>query len=166
MSASSPVFQPLTLRSATFPNRIVLPAMVTRLSGEDGLVNDDIRARYVRYAKGGAGLIVVEAMAVHQAKSGPLLRISSDDFKPGLTQLAKLCHDAGPGKVFPQIIHFLKIARSGWRQTIDMLSAKDIDDIVDAYGAAHAACARGSAASTASSFTWRTPTPSPPSSRA
>jgi 2,4-dienoyl-CoA reductase-like NADH-dependent reductase (Old Yellow Enzyme family) len=130
------LFTPLPLRSATLPNRIVLPAMVTRLSGEDGVVNGDIRARYVRYAKGGAGLVVVEAMAVHQSKSGPLLRISSDDFVPGLTQLAQLCHDAGLGKVFPQIIHFLKIARSGWRQTIDMLSAKDIDDIVDAYGAA------------------------------
>jgi 2,4-dienoyl-CoA reductase-like NADH-dependent reductase (Old Yellow Enzyme family) len=130
------LFTPLTLRSMTLPNRIVLPAMVTRLSGEDGVVNEDIRARYVRYAKGGAGLIVVEAMAVHQSKSGPLLRISSDDFVPGLTELAKRCHDAGPGRVVPQIIHFLKIARSGWRQTVDMLSAKDIDDIVDAYGAA------------------------------
>jgi 2,4-dienoyl-CoA reductase-like NADH-dependent reductase (Old Yellow Enzyme family) len=130
------LFTPLTLRSMTLPNRIVLPAMVTRLSGEDGVVNDDIRARYVRYAKGGAGLVVVEAMAVHQSKSGPLLRISSDDFKPGLRDLAQRCHDAGPGKVVPQIIHFLKISRSGWRQTVDMLSAKDIDDIVTAYGAA------------------------------
>jgi len=134
----SPVFTPLTLRSMTLPNRIVLPAMVTRLSGEDGVVNDDIRARYVRYAKGGAGLLVVEAMAVHQSKSGPLLRISSDDFAPGLTDLAARCHDAGPGKVVPQIIHFLKISRSGWRQTVDMLSPQDIEDIVDAYGAAAA----------------------------
>src|ERR1700684_1853058 len=110
------LFSPLKINTMTLPNRIVLPAMVTRLSGEDGVVNEDIRARYVRYAKGGAGLIVVEAMAVHQSKSGPLLRISSDDFAPGLTDLAKRCHDAGPGKVVPQIIHFLKIARSGWRQ--------------------------------------------------
>jgi 2,4-dienoyl-CoA reductase-like NADH-dependent reductase (Old Yellow Enzyme family) len=118
----------------TLPNRLVLPAMVTRLSGEDGVVNDDIRARYVRFAKGGVGLIVIEAMAVHSAKSGPLLRISSDEFSPGLTDLARRCHDAGPGKVVPQIIHFLKIARSGWRQTVDMLSLADIDAIVDAYG--------------------------------
>lgn len=130
------LFRPLTLRSMTLPNRIVLPAMVTRLSGEDGMVNDDIRARYVRYAKGEAGLIVVEAMAVHQSKSGPLLRISGDEFMPGLTDLARRCHDAGPSKVVPQIIHFLKISRSGWRQTIDMLSAKEIEDIVDAYGIA------------------------------
>ena len=37
------------------PNRIVLPAMVTRLCGEDGHVNDAIRERYVRFAEGGRG---------------------------------------------------------------------------------------------------------------
>jgi 2,4-dienoyl-CoA reductase-like NADH-dependent reductase (Old Yellow Enzyme family) len=108
--------------------------MVTRLSGEDGHVNEEIRARYVRFAKGEVGLIVVEAMAVHSAKSGPLLRISSDAFVPGLRDLVARCHDAGPGKVIPQIIHFLKISRSGWRQTVDLLSPEEIDGIVDAYG--------------------------------
>ncbi len=134
----SPLFAPLTLAAGavTLPNRIALPAMVTRLSGEDGVVNGDIRARYTRFAKGEAGLIVVEAMAVHSSKSGPLLRMSDDSFKPGLTELATQCHDAGPGKVFPQIIHFLKVARSGWRQTVDMLSPADIDGIVEAYGQA------------------------------
>lgn len=130
------IFEPFRIRSTTLPNRLVLPAMVTRLSGEDGFVNDDIRARYVRFAKGGVGLVVLEAMAVHQAKSGPLLRISSDDFVPGLTDLRTRIHDAGPSKVVPQIIHFLKISRSGWRQTVDMLSRADIDAIVDAYGTA------------------------------
>ncbi|MBX3262026.1 MAG: NADH:flavin oxidoreductase [Labilithrix sp.] len=132
----SVLFEPFPLRSVVLPNRLVLPAMVTRLSGEDGLVNDDVRARYVRFARGGVGLIVLEAMAVHGAKSGPLLRISSDDFKPGLADLRARVHDAGPSKVVPQIIHFLKIARSGWRQTVDMLSLEEIDGIVDAYGAA------------------------------
>jgi 2,4-dienoyl-CoA reductase-like NADH-dependent reductase (Old Yellow Enzyme family) len=133
---SSPLFSPFAIRRMTLPNRLVLPAMVTRLSGEDGLVNDDIRARYVRFAKGGVGLIVLEAMAVHSAKSGPLLRISSDEFVPGLSDLRKRIHDAGPGKVVPQIIHFLKISRSGWRQTVDMLSLEEIDAVVEAYGAA------------------------------
>jgi 2,4-dienoyl-CoA reductase-like NADH-dependent reductase (Old Yellow Enzyme family) len=134
----SALFQPLSLRNVDLPNRLVLPAMVTRLSGEDGLVNDDVRARYVRFARGGVGLIVLEAMAVHGAKSGPLLRISSDDFKPGLSDLCARIHHAGPSKVVPQIIHFLKISRSGWRQTIDMLSLEEIDAVVDAYGAAAA----------------------------
>ncbi|HEY6459646.1 MAG TPA: NADH:flavin oxidoreductase, partial [Polyangiaceae bacterium] len=130
------LFSPLRVGTMTLPNRIVLPAMVTRLAGEDGLVNDDVRARYVRFAKGGAGLVVLEAMAVHQSKSGPLLRIGADEFVPGLADLATRCHDAGPGRVVPQIIHFLKISRSGWRQTVDMLSLADLDAIVDAYGEA------------------------------
>lgn len=132
------LFQPFTVGSLSLPNRLVLPAMVTRLSGEDGFVNDDIRARYTRFSRGGVGLLVLEAMAVHSAKSGPLLRISSDDFVPGLSDLRARCHDAGPGKVIPQIIHFLKISRSGWRQTVDLLSLDDLDAIVDAYGAAAA----------------------------
>ena len=129
----SPLFEPFAIRGMTLPNRLVLPAMVTRLSGEDGMVNDDIRARYSRFAKGGVGLVVVEAMAVHSAKSGPLLRISGDEFAPGLSDLATRVHDAGPSKVVPQIIHFLKISRSGWRQTVDMLSLDEIDASVEAY---------------------------------
>jgi 2,4-dienoyl-CoA reductase-like NADH-dependent reductase (Old Yellow Enzyme family) len=116
------------------PNRVMVPAMVTRLSGEDGLVNKDISDRYVRYVQGGAGLVVIEAMAVHTAKSGPLLRISGDQFVPGLTDLVRRMHDASDSKVVPQIIHFMKVAKSGWRQTIDMLSLAEIDRIVDEFG--------------------------------
>ena len=31
------LFEPFTIRTMTLPNRLVLPAMVTRLSGEDGV---------------------------------------------------------------------------------------------------------------------------------
>jgi 2,4-dienoyl-CoA reductase-like NADH-dependent reductase (Old Yellow Enzyme family) len=49
-------------------------------------------------------------------------------------------HDVGPGKVALQIIHFLKIARSGWRQTVDMLSSEEIEQVVTSYAAAAARC--------------------------
>jgi dimethylglycine catabolism A len=124
------------IKGMTLPNRLVVPAMVTRLSGEDGIVNQDIMDRYVRFAKGEVGLIVVEAMSVHGAKSGPLLRICDDSFKPGLTELAKRVHDTSDSKVVPQIIHFLKIARSGWRQRIEDLSKEDIKLIIEQYGQA------------------------------
>ncbi len=136
MASYPSLFAPFPINGVTLPNRIVLPAMVTRLSGEDGVINADIMDRYVRFAKGEPGLIVVEAMAVHTAKSGPLLRIGTDEFKPGLTELAKRVHGAGPAKVVPQIIHFLKIARSGWRQLVSDLTKDDIREIVVAYGAA------------------------------
>lgn len=128
------LFEPLNAGGMTIANRIMVPAMVTRLSGEDGLVNKDITDRYVRYAQGGAGLIVIEAMAVHSAKSGPLLRISDDRFVPGLADLARRIHDTSDSKVVPQIIHFLKVAKSGWRQTVDMLSPGEIDRIVEEFG--------------------------------
>jgi len=130
------LLSPFPIKGMVLPNRLVVPAMVTRLSGEDGLVNKEITDRYVRFAKGQVGLIVVEAMAVHGAKSGPLLRISDDTFKPGLTDLAKRVHDTSDSKVVPQIIHFLKIARSGWRQKIEDLSKDDIKLIIEQYGQA------------------------------
>jgi 2,4-dienoyl-CoA reductase-like NADH-dependent reductase (Old Yellow Enzyme family) len=132
------LFTPFDINGMLLQNRIVLPAMVTRLSGEDGFVNKDIRDRYIRFAKGEAGLIVIEAMAVHTAKSGPLLRFSTDEHIPGLADLAKAIHDMSPSKVVPQIIHFLKIARSGWRQKIKDLTKQEIEFIIQAYGAAAA----------------------------
>ncbi len=69
------LLEPLDINGMVIPNRTLVPAMVTRLSGEDGFVNQDIIERYVRYAEGEIGLIVVEAMAIHSARSGPLLRI-------------------------------------------------------------------------------------------
>ena len=56
------LFEPFELRGVRLENRIVLPAMVTRLSGEDGHVNDAIRDRYLRHADGEPGLMVMEAM--------------------------------------------------------------------------------------------------------
>ncbi len=130
------LFSPLAVNSMTLPNRLVVPAMVTRLSGEDGFVNQAITDRYVRFAQGGAGLVVLEAMAVHGSKSGPLLRISSDEFVHGLRDLASRMHDAGPGKCAPQIIHFLKISRSGWRQKVQDLSVTEVQAIPGLYAQA------------------------------
>lgn len=132
------LLEPVKIGTATAPNRVAVPAMVTRLSGEDGFVNQGIVDRYVRYARGHVGLIVVEATAIHESKSGPLLRLSRDDFVPGHRELMARVKDAGPSMIVPQIIHFMKVARSGWRQTLDMLSPEEIDRIVADFGAAAA----------------------------
>jgi 2,4-dienoyl-CoA reductase-like NADH-dependent reductase (Old Yellow Enzyme family) len=132
------LLEPLAINSMTIPNRVIVPAMVTRLSGEDGFVNPDIIDRYVRYAEGHVGLIVVEATAIHGNKSGPLLRLSDASFIPGHRELVKRVHDASPSKIVPQIIHFLKVARSGWRQTIDSLTSAEIDHIISLFADAAA----------------------------
>ena len=134
MTSRPHLLAPLRVGATTLPNRVVVPAMVTRLSGEDGYVNADVIDRYVRYAEGHVGLIVVEAMAVHSAKSGPLLRISGDEFLPGHRELVRRVRDTSDSKIVPQIIHFMKVARSGWRQKIDSLSKDEIDAIVRQFG--------------------------------
>ena len=128
------LFEPLAIGGMVIPNRIMVRAMVTRLSGEDGFVNQAISDRYAGYAAGGVGLVVVEAMAVHHAKSGPLLRISEDKYVPGLADMVKRIHDTSDSKVVPQIIHFMKVARTGWRQTVDTLALQEIDAIVEQFG--------------------------------
>ncbi len=130
------LLEPLAINRMMLPNRVLVPAMVTRLSGEDGFVNEAVIERYLRYAEGDVGLIVVEATAVHEAKSGPLLRLGHDRFIAGHRELVKAVHGASAGRIVPQIIHFMKVARSGWRQTIDSLSLAEIDGIVDQFAAA------------------------------
>jgi 2,4-dienoyl-CoA reductase-like NADH-dependent reductase (Old Yellow Enzyme family) len=93
------------------PNRIWLPAMVTWRGSEDGFVTDAVREIYLRYARGGAGMVVLEATGVRDVQSGPLLRLSHDRFVPGLRALREQMRALSPAPVIPQIIDFLKIAR-------------------------------------------------------
>jgi 2,4-dienoyl-CoA reductase-like NADH-dependent reductase (Old Yellow Enzyme family) len=130
------LFSPAKVGELRLENRIVLPAMVTRLCGEDGFVNDAIRERYVRFAEGEPGMIVLEAMAVHRSKSGPLLRICGDEYLDGLADLRRRMGGVSSSKVVPQIIHFLKISRGGYRQKVGDLSIEEIGAIRDAYAEA------------------------------
>lgn len=129
---------PIAIGPCMAPNRIAVPAMVTRLSGDDGYVNQAVIDRYRRYARGGVGLIVVEATAIHGAKSGPLLRLSDDRYIPGHRQLADAIRQEGPSLAVVQIIHFLKVARSGWRQKIEDLNSEDIATVIDQFADAAA----------------------------
>jgi 2,4-dienoyl-CoA reductase-like NADH-dependent reductase (Old Yellow Enzyme family) len=57
------LFEPYTLRSVTFRNRIVVSPMCNYVA-IDGVLTDWHRAHYASLARGGAGLVVVEATAV------------------------------------------------------------------------------------------------------
>ncbi len=98
--------------------------MVTWLSNDEGEVTPDVLARYVRYARGGAGMIVLEAMGVRDVNSGPLLRIGHDRAVPGLRDLAARVHAEGDVRVIPQIIDFLKIARRDPKRALDRLEGR------------------------------------------
>lgn len=84
--------------------------MVTWRGTEDGFVTASVREIYLRYALGGAGMIVLEATGVRDVRSGPLLRLSHDRFVPGLGALVAEMKAVSASLVVPQIIDFLKIA--------------------------------------------------------
>ncbi len=110
-------------------NRVMVPPMVTRLATETGEVTDKLVERYLLYAMGGAGFVVTEPVSVKEQKSGQLLRLSDDRFIPGVRNLAQRIHGETAAKVGVQVIHFLKISRSGYRQTVEELPIAEIREI-------------------------------------
>jgi 2,4-dienoyl-CoA reductase-like NADH-dependent reductase (Old Yellow Enzyme family) len=131
------LFSPITMRGVTFPNRIQRTSMVSGLSTEGGSVTEDLKKRYQREAKGGAGAIVVEAAVIIPSKSPYNLRISDDVFIPGLTEVVKAMREVNQEvKIGIQIMQFLKLARSGWRQKVEDFKAEDLPKIVDDHVAA------------------------------
>lgn len=108
--------------------------MVSGLATEDGFVTDLIKERYKREAKGGPGAIVVEAAVVLPSRSSFNLRISDDRFTPGLKELVSVIRSANPEvRVGIQIMHFLKISRSGWRQKVEDFKAEELPVIVSQH---------------------------------
>ena len=59
----SALFQPFSLKSVTLRNRIAVPPMC-QYSAIDGRANDWHLSHYASMARGGAGLVIVEATAV------------------------------------------------------------------------------------------------------
>jgi len=117
-------------------NRIMMPPVVTRLATTEGQVTEALIDRYLLYAKGGAGIVVTEAISVKKQKSGQLLRLSEDEFIPGLKELTKRVHGESDARIAPQILHFLKIARSGYRQKVEDLSLEEVKEIPELFGKA------------------------------
>jgi len=102
-------------------------AAVTRLAAEDGHVTENIKARYKRLAQGGLGAMVVEAAVVLPSKSSFNLRVSDDQFVDELKDFVDGLRKVNPEvKIGLQLIHFLKLARSGWRQKVEDLKLEEI----------------------------------------
>ena len=91
---ASHLFSPLTLRSLTLPNRIVIAPMC-QYSADDGIIGDWHRIHLGNLSHSGAGLLIAEATAV-----APEGRIS--DRCPGLWSDA---HEAAWAAVLPAVRH-------------------------------------------------------------
>ncbi len=129
------LFSPIFVRGCVFPNRIMSTAAVTRLASEDGHITDAIKERYKRMAQGGLGSMVVEAAVVLPSRSSFNLRVSDDRFIDELKGFVDGIRKVNPNvRIGLQLIHFLKLARSGWRQKVEDLKPEEIKVIPEQFG--------------------------------
>ncbi|HVX21911.1 MAG TPA: FAD-dependent oxidoreductase [Acidimicrobiales bacterium] len=112
------VLSPWSIGSTTIPNRVVFAAHMTRLGdrgGPDGGVTEAMIAYHLARANGGAGLIVLEAAAVHPTTAVMDLSGWTDELVAGLRRLGEALHPTGV-KVFQQIWHGGAVATGPGRE--------------------------------------------------
>ena len=74
------MFQPIEIGPMTVKNRFVVPPMGNNFANTDGTMSEQSAAYYKERAKGGFGLITIEATVVHKgAKGGPRKPCLYDD---------------------------------------------------------------------------------------
>lgn len=101
MSFFKKLFQPGNIGTLTIANRIVMAPMVTHYA-EKGSVTERMIGYYAERAKGGAGLLVLEAAYPRTIGHPGRVHIWSDAFIPGLKRLTDEVHHCG-GKVAIEI---------------------------------------------------------------
>ena len=101
------LFKPLRIRSVEIENRIAMAPINMMYTDHDRpLVNDQVLAHYAARARGGAGLIIIEAvLATRQAAKFPAfsnLTMYDQMHTQGLDELAETIHSFG-AKAFVQL---------------------------------------------------------------
>src|SRR5574340_1714349 len=93
-------------------NRIILAPMGSYLAGLDGHITERHKRFYEERARGGAGLITTEVVAVDWPRGAAMvnqLGLSDDSFIPGLRDLTDRVHALG-AKISVQLQHAGKVA--------------------------------------------------------
>lgn len=88
------------------PNRLIFPAMVTNYCDEGGFVNERFIAYHMERARGGVGLLTMEATVIRQdgRSFARQLSIESDQHTKGLQALTRAIHEHG-AKTAIQLYH-------------------------------------------------------------
>ncbi|MGB3351798.1 MAG: NADH:flavin oxidoreductase [Mycobacterium sp.] len=100
------LFQPLTVRSLTAPNRFAMAPM-TRQASPDGVPGDDVAEYYRRRAAGGVGLIITEGVRLPDPAAAypyTIPTLAGDDVLAGWTRVVGAVHSEG-GAIAAQLWH-------------------------------------------------------------
>ncbi|WP_425057867.1 NADH oxidase [Sporomusa carbonis] len=100
------ILKPIQIGPMKVRNRIVMPPMVTNYAASDGAVTERFKAYHQARAKGGVGLIIVEAAYVQVNGKGfqNQVGIHKDELISGLRNLTDAVHSYG-AKIAVQLYH-------------------------------------------------------------
>ena len=149
MAQFEKLFEPITIKSMTIPNRIIMPALTVNVAM--GAVNDAAIAYYERRARGGAGLVTVGISGVVPGMVQGL-DMASDDRVEGHKKMVEAIQKHGT-KANIQLWHpgryeitFLTKRQSVSasdvappifsKETPKPLTVEEIEEIVEAFGEA------------------------------
>jgi 2,4-dienoyl-CoA reductase (NADPH2) len=107
----------------TVPNRIAMAPMGVEILDDDGHLREPAIRYYEERARGGAGLIITEVSACAYpmgANARRQIASSSDEYLPGLQELAKRVHKHD-GKIALQLVHHGKVSRLDAKEGRDIL---------------------------------------------
>ena len=146
------LFSPLKIRGLELKNRIVLPAMMTKMTTDDyqGIVGDNLIDYHAAIAKGGCGLNITEVMGVHPSTHGyAYCALYEDKHEPQVKKLIDAVHANG-GKICIQLWHggktvnnMIGLLSEEQKQgrvpvmqdnTVNNIPTSLIDEIVEAFG--------------------------------
>lgn len=148
------LFEKTRIGKMELRNRIVLPPMVVNFANPDGSVSENTKNYYAERAKGGAGLLIIEATAVCRGgRSSPSqLIMYKDEFIPGWRGLVDIVHKHG-SKIAVEICHCgrqgksiftgeqpvgpspIPVKREGWEMPRE-LTIEEIGGLVDEFAEA------------------------------
>lgn len=101
------IMQEININGMKLKNRISMAPMYSKYASESGEVSDKLIEYFVRRAKNGVGLIILENTCIEWEQGrifGNPVAIYDDRFLPGLNELVKAVHRYGT-KIIPEIHH-------------------------------------------------------------
>ncbi|MFN2339794.1 MAG: FAD-dependent oxidoreductase [Halanaerobium sp.] len=101
------LMEAININGLSLKNRISMAPMYTKYASEAGEVTDKLIEYFVRRAKSGVGLIILENTCIEWEQGriyGNPVAIYDDRFLPGLNELVKSVHRSG-AKIIPEIHH-------------------------------------------------------------
>ncbi len=100
------VFSPYTIKNVTFPNRLVVSAMVTNFCNKDGSASERYIAYHKEKAKGGFGMIITEDYAIRVKGKGfsNVAGMWDDSLIDSHSELTRRVHQYD-SKIIAQIYH-------------------------------------------------------------